>query len=63
MVPTRREMARTFLEVLLWFALQRLANREQEDGILAFRVRRKKVNHVIIEKSQPGRTQALGICS
>src|SRR5271169_4180688 len=40
---------------------QRFANCEQEDGTLAFRMRRKKVNHVIIEECQPGRTQALGI--
>ena len=51
------------LEALLWFAFQRLANREQEDGTLAFCVRRKEVNHVIVEEGQPGRTQALGIRS
>ncbi len=48
---------------LLWFAFQRPANREQEDGTLAFRVRRKEVGHVIIEEGQPGRTQALGVRS
>ena len=31
-------------------AFQRLANREQEDGTLTFRVRRKEVNHVIVEE-------------
>jgi cytidylate kinase len=41
---------RIFLEALLWFALQRLANREKKDGTLAFRVRRKEVNHVIVEE-------------
>src|SRR5229473_319912 len=51
----------TSLEALLWFAFQRLANREKKDGTLAFRVRRKEVNHVIVEEGQPGRTQALGI--
>ena len=35
---------------LLWFAFQRLAKREKKDGTLAFRVRRKEVNHVIIEE-------------
>src|SRR5260370_40508942 len=55
--PTTPELA------LLWFAFQRLANREQEDGTLAFRVRRKEVSHVIIEEGQPCRTQALGIRS
>jgi hypothetical protein len=49
--------------VLLWFALQRLANREQEDGTLVFRMRRKEVNYIIVEEGQPGRTQVLGICS
>src|ERR1035441_537971 len=43
-------------------AFQRLANREQEDGTLTFRVRRKEVSHVIVEESQPSRTQSLGIC-
>ena len=38
------------LQSLLWFAFQRPANREQEDGTLAFRVRRKEVNHVIVEE-------------
>ena len=40
----------TSLEALLWFAFQRLANREKKDGTLAFRVRRKEVNHVIVEE-------------
>jgi hypothetical protein len=56
-LPTSREFA------LLWFAFQRLANREQENGTLAFRMRREEVNHVIVEERQPGRTQALGIRS
>src|ERR1035441_6020764 len=43
-------------------AFQRLANREQEDGTLTFRVRRKEVSHVIVEESQPSRTQSLCIC-
>jgi len=43
-------------------AFQRLANREQEDGTLTFRVRRKEVNHVIVEESQPSGTQAQCIC-
>ena len=47
--------------MLLWFALQRLANREQEDGTLVFRTRRKEVNYIIVEEGQPGRTQTLGI--
>ena len=38
------------LEALLWFAFQRLANREKKDGTLDFRVRRKEVNHVIVEE-------------
>ena len=62
LVPTSRQMARqdfqrlpfsdfgTSLEALLWFAFQRLANREKKDGTLAFRVRRKEVNHVIVEE-------------
>jgi hypothetical protein len=40
----------------LWVAFQRFVNREQEDGSLASRVRRKEVDHVIIEEGQPGRT-------
>ncbi len=54
---------RTSLEVLLWGTFQRVANREQEDGTLVFRVRRKEVSHVIVEEGQPGRTQVLGISS
>src|SRR5215471_18128797 len=53
--PTTQELAP------LCFAFQRLANREQEDGTLAFCVRRKEVSHVIVEEGQPGRTQVLGI--
>ena len=56
-LPTNREL------VLLWFALQRLANREQEDGTFVFRMRRKEVNYIIVEEGQPGRTQVLGIRS
>src|SRR5205809_326505 len=56
-LATNREL------VLLWFALQRLANREQEDGTLVFRMRRKEVNYIIVEEGQPGRTQVLGIRS
>src|SRR5690349_17781732 len=48
---------------LLWFALQRLANRQQEDGTLVFRMRRKELNYIIVEEGQPGRTQVLGIRS
>src|SRR6185295_3851245 len=55
--PTNREL------VLLWFALQRFANREQEDGTLVFGMRRKEVNYIIVEEGQPGRTQVLGISS
>jgi len=40
----------TCLEALLWFAFQRLANREKKDGTLAFRCRRKEVSHVIVEE-------------
>ncbi len=47
----------------MWFAFQRLANREREDGTLIFRVRRKEVSHVVVEEGQAGRTQALGIGS
>src|SRR5580704_3596512 len=47
----------------LWFGFLRLANREQENGTLAFRMRRKEASHVIVEEGQPGRTQALGIRS
>jgi len=39
----------------------RLANREQEDGTLVLRVRQKELSHVVVEKGQPGCTQALGI--
>jgi hypothetical protein len=49
--------SRIFPEAQPRFAFQRLANREQEDGILAFRVRRKETNHVIIEECKPGSTQ------
>src|SRR5215469_3965252 len=53
--PTTQELAP------LCFAFQRLANREQEDGTLAYCVRRKEVGHVIVEEGQPGRTQVLGV--
>src|ERR1017187_6708982 len=46
----RRELA------LLWFALQRLANCEQEDGTLVFCVGGKEVDYIIVEEGQPGRT-------
>ncbi len=43
-LPTTRELA------LLWFAFQRLANREQEDGTLVLCVRRKELNYIIVEE-------------
>src|SRR5439155_14691037 len=56
-LPTNQELA------LPWLAFQRLANREQENGTFIFRVRRKEVNHVIVEEGQSGCTQELGIRS
>jgi len=44
---------RASLQALLWFAFQRLANREKKDGTLAFRVRRKEVSQVIVEEVSP----------
>ena len=35
---------------LLWFTLQRLANRDQENGTLAFCVRGKEVNYIVVEE-------------
>src|ERR1017187_3221841 len=55
--PKRRELA------LLWFALQRLANFEQEDGTLVFCVGGKKVDQILVEEGHPGRTQVIGVCS
>jgi hypothetical protein len=53
-LPTTSHLSfRTFLEILLWFAFQRLANREREDGTLIFRVRRKEVSHVVVEEGRP----------
>src|SRR5262249_34721244 len=48
---------------LLWFALQRLANRDQENGTLVFCLRGTEVNHIVVEESQPGRAQVLSIRS
>ena len=42
---------------------QRYADRQQEDGALVSRVRRKELNHVIIEKRQPSRAETLRIRS
>jgi hypothetical protein len=42
---------------------QRLANREQEDRTLTFRMRRKEVSRVIVEEGQPCCAQVLGIPS
>src|SRR5271155_4167416 len=53
----------TPLEALLRFASQRLADREQKDGALALRMRRKEFNHVIVEEGQPGRAQVLSVRS
>src|SRR5712671_3433722 len=50
-------------ERLLWLAFPRLANRQQEYGTLIFRVRREELNHLVVEKGQPGGTQVLGIRS
>jgi hypothetical protein len=43
------------IRVLLRLALERLANHEQEDGTLAFRVRREELNWVIVEETQVSR--------
>jgi hypothetical protein len=39
----------TFLRALPELLFQRLANRKQKNGALAFRVWRKELGHVIIE--------------
>ena len=40
---------------------QRLANRNEEDGALVFGVRRKEVDHFVIEKGQAGGAQVLSV--
>src|SRR6185436_3042934 len=57
--PDRRQIGEL---VLLWFALQRFANREQEDGTLVFGMRRKEVNYIIVEEGQPGRKIGRASC-
>jgi hypothetical protein len=41
---TLPESERSILVSLLWFALQRLTNREQKDVTLTFRMRRNEVS-------------------
>ena len=50
-------------KALLGLPFQRFANREQKDSALAFRVWREELNHIVVEESQAGRTQSLGIRS
>src|SRR6266404_6914915 len=51
------------LRAVLWFALQRLANGDQENGTLVFCVRGKEVNYIVVEEGQPGSAQVLSIRS
>ena len=45
----------------MWFTLEWLANREQENGALIFCVRQEEICHIIVEEGQPSRPQVLGI--
>src|SRR6266704_2593691 len=45
----------------LRFVFGALSDSDQENGALAFRVGREEAYHVVVEKSEAGRAEALGV--